>query len=440
LPNPWLNEFWRFLSLMVMAVVLGVMLDHILLTLLVASWFYLAWNMYYLYRLDQWVVQRQKKSPPEGKGVWGEVFYSIYRLQRRNRKRKKKLAAMLTRFQESTSAMPDATLVLNEDNEIEWFNKAAVNLLGLNKTVDIGQRVENLVRTPVFVTYLKRADFQSPLEIFSPEDKSVRISINIVPYGKSQKLVIVRDITRLYQLERVRRDFVANVSHELKTPLTVVNGYLENMIDSDLDGQEQWNKILQQMYQQSIRMQHIVDDLLMLSRLESDDDDGNSRNPVAVPALIAAIVEEIQPLTKGKQQTVNVDCNFTLWLLGNEKEIYSSFSNLVINAVKYTPEHGEIGIRWFLHDNQPCFEVSDTGIGIAPQHIPRLTERFYRVDTGRSRQEGGTGLGLAIVKHVLLRHNAVLNVSSQINQGSVFQCLFPVDRTHTKESNQAQGL
>ena len=178
----------------------------------------------------------------------------------------------------------------------------------------------------------------------------------------------------------------------------------------------------------------------MLSRLESDDDDGNSSHPVAVPALIAAIVEEIQPLTKGKQQEVNVDCNFSLWLLGNEKEIYSSFSNLVINAVKYTPEHGEIGIRWFLHDDQPCFEVTDTGIGIAPRHIPRLTERFYRVDTGRSRQEGGTGLGLAIVKHVLLRHNAVLDISSEINRGSVFRCIFPVDRTHMKESSQAQGL
>ena len=440
MPNPWLNEFWRFLSLIILAIVLGLMLDQILLMLLLASWFYLAWNLYYLYRLDKWVVQRQTKSPPEGKGVWGEVFYSIYRLQRRNRKRKKKLAAMLARFQESTSAMPDATLVLNAENEIEWFNKAAISLLGLNKVVDIGLRVENLVRTPVFVTYLKRADFQRPLEIFSPEDKNIRISINIVPYGKSQKLVIVRDITRLYQLERVRRDFVANVSHELKTPLTVVNGYLENMIDSEFDSPDQWNKILLQMYQQSIRMQHIVDDLLMLSRLESNDDDGDSRDPVAVPALIAALTEEIQPLIREKHQTVNLDCNFSLWLLGNEKEIYSSFSNIVINAIKYTPEQGEIGIRWFLQDDQPCFEVSDTGIGIAPQHIPRLTERFYRVDTGRSRQEGGTGLGLAIVKHVLLRHNAVLKVTSQVNQGSVFRCFFPADRALVKESSQVQGL
>lgn len=437
--NPWLKEFWRFTTLVIAALALGLMLDQVLFSLFIASLVYLGWHVYQLYRLEQWIAHNQSKSPPDAGGIWGEVFYHIYKLQRRNRKRKKKLANMLARFQESTSAMPDATLVLNSEHEIEWFNKAAKHMLELSKA-DIGQRIENLVRTPSFVNYLMRNDFSQPLEIFSPKNNNVRISINIVAYGKDQKLMIVRDITRLHQLERVRRDFVANVSHELKTPLTVINGYLENMMDSGSEESGQWTKILDQMHQQSVRMQQIVDDLLLLSRLESDDD-SLSRDPVAVPALIAAIVEDVQPLVKEKKQSIDVESNHSLWLQGNEKELYSTFLNLVVNAVKYTPENGSIHVRWYLdEEQQPCFEVTDSGIGIAPENIPRLTERFYRVDTGRSRQEGGTGLGLAIVKHVLIRHNAKLLISSQLNKGSQFRCVFNADRVLLKEQSQAQGI
>ena len=437
--NPWIKEFWRIAALGFLSLAIGLLVDHVFVTFFFATFLYLTWHVYNLYRLEQWIAKRQTTSPPDAKGIWGEVFYHIYKLQRRNRKRKKKLANMLARFQESTSAMPDATLVLNADNEIEWFNKAAKFLLGLNKSQDVGQRIDNLVRTPAFVNYLMRGNFRRPLEMFSPENRNTRLSINIVGYGKNNKLMIVRDITRLHQLENMRRDFVANVSHELKTPLTVINGYLENIMDAEEEDAARWYGVIEQMHQQSERMSQIVNDLLLLSRLETDDD-SQSQDPVAVPALIAAIVEDLNSLIKEKQQIVDVDCNFELWLKGNEKELYSAFSNLIVNAVKYTPAKGKITISWQIKSGQPCFEVVDSGIGVAPEHIRRLTERFYRVDKGRSRDQGGTGLGLAIVKHVMIRHNAKLLITSELNKGSSFRCAFAPERMLIKQSGQVQGL
>ncbi|WP_455206854.1 phosphate regulon sensor histidine kinase PhoR [Kaarinaea lacus] len=437
--NPWIKELWRIAALGFLSLAIGLLVDHVFVTFFFATFLYLTWHVYNLYRLEQWIAKRQTTSPPDAKGIWGDVFYHIYKLQRRNRKRKKKLANMLARFQESTSAMPDATLVLNADNEIEWFNKAAKFLLGLNKSQDVGQRIDNLVRTPAFVNYLMRGNFRRPLEMFSPENRNTRLSINIVGYGKNKKLMIVRDITRLHQLENMRRDFVANVSHELKTPLTVINGYLENIIDAEEEDTARWHGVLEQMHQQSERMSQIVNDLLLLSRLETDDD-SQSQDPVAVPALITAIVEDLNPLVKEKQQIVELDCNYELWLKGNEKELYSAFSNLIVNAVKYTPAKGNITISWQIKSDQPCLEVIDSGIGVAPEHIPRLTERFYRVDKGRSRDQGGTGLGLAIVKHVMIRHNAKLLITSELNKGSRFRCVFAPERMLLKQSGQAQGL
>lgn len=436
--NPWIKEFWRVVALGFLSLIFGLIIDQVAITLLCAVLLYFSWHIYNLYRLERWISSRQSSSPPDAQGIWGEIFYHIYKLQRSNRKRKKKLANMLVRFQESTSAMPDATVVLNAENEIEWFNKAAKHILSLKKN-DIGQRVDNLVRTPAFVNYLTRNNFRRPLEIFSPENKTVRLSISVVGYGKNKKLMIVRDVTRLHQLENMRRDFVANVSHELKTPLTVINGYLENLMDDEGDSTAQWSGVLDQMHQQSERMSQIVDDLLLLSRLETDDE-GSAFDPIAVPALIAAIVEDLQSLIKQKKQTVEVENDFDLWLQGNEKELYSAFSNLIVNAVKYTPEGGNIQINWHLQGEQPCFEVKDSGIGIAPDNIPRLTERFYRVDKGRSRDQGGTGLGLAIVKHVLIRHNAKLLITSGINKGSSFRCSFPAERALIREKNQAQSI
>jgi len=437
--HPWLNELWRFVALNILALMIGLVLGQVAIVLLIAFVLYFIWHIYHLYQLERWIVSRDTTSPPNARGIWGDVFYHIYKLQRRNRKRKKKLADMLTRFQASTAAMPDATIVLNAENEIEWFNKAAKQLLGLKTKQDISQRIDNLVRLPLFVSYLMRGNFRRPLEITSPIDHDIRLSIRIVAYGKNLKLMIVRDVTRLHQLEIMRRDFVANVSHELKTPLTVINGYLENLIDEESQQTNPWTPELLLMHQQSDRMRQIVDDLLLLSRLEMDED-SSSAHPVPIPGLVATIYEDIQLLAKDKKQTVEVENNNTVWLQGNEKELYSAFLNLATNAIKYTPQDGKIVIRWYLKGEAACFEVQDSGIGIAHEHIPRLTERFYRVDAGRSREQGGTGLGLAIVKHVLIRHQAKFSIISDIDQGSTFRCTFPVDRVILRENIKLQSV
>ncbi|WP_455217397.1 phosphate regulon sensor histidine kinase PhoR, partial [Kaarinaea lacus] len=243
-------------------------------------------------------------------------------------------------------------------------------------------------------------------------------------YGKRQKLLVVRDISRLKRLERIRSDFVANVSHELRTPLTVVSGYLENMVDDEDRCGEYWKKTLHQMQGQTSRMTRLVEDLLMLSRLE-DEEKSLVRDIVAVPAVLTALVEDARILSSEREHQITLDCDESLWLRGSEKELSSALSNLIFNAINYTEEKGHVGIRWYAKDGDVFFEVQDDGIGISPAHVGRLTERFYRVDAGRSREAGGTGLGLAIVKHVLDRHGARLEIESEPGVGSLFRCVFP---------------
>lgn len=421
--NPWVTELWRIVALAISALVIGIILDAVTLSLLILTVLYLGWHLYHLFHLERWFRLKESNDLLNATGIWGEIYNHVYRLQQRNRQRKMKLSKMLSRFQKSTSAMPDATVVLDEQGKIEWINKAAKRYLGLSKKKDIGQRIDNLIRNEAFSDLLARGDFDRVVEIESPENQNLFLSVRIVPYAGNQLLLIARDITRIRKLERVRQDFVANVSHELRTPLTVISGYLENMLDTDAMTPESTRNVLQQMSQQSLRMCRIVDDLLMLSRLESDRSE--LQDKVSVPAIIASILEEYKPLMRDKQQTIDSDIDQQLWILGNEKELYSAFSNLIMNAIKYTPEHGKININWHKHNSGASFSVQDTGIGIAAQHIPRLTERFYRVDKGRSREHGGTGLGLAIVKHVLNRHDATLAVTSKPGQGSNFTILFP---------------
>ncbi len=384
---------------------------------------YFGWYIYNLYRLERWYERRKKTEPPNAPGIWGEAFEHIYQLQRRSRQRKKRLASILSRFKESTAAMPDATVVLTEDNHIEWFNKAAKRYLGLQSKQDVGQRIDNLIRHSRFSEFLACGDFSEPLEMASSLDDQRYFAFRIVPYGNHQKLLVVRDITRIKRLERMRSDFVANVSHELRTPLTVVSGYLENMAADDSGLATQWGKCLQQMQGQTQRMTRLVEDLLMLSRLE-DEDRTVVRDPVAVPALLASLVEDARVFSGEREHRISLECEDNLWLRGSEKELTSAFSNLLFNAVEYTPTQGRIAVRWYRDGDKACFEVQDDGIGIPIRHLHRLTERFYRVDAGRSREHGGTGLGLAIVKHVLDRHEAWLGIESQPGKGSVFRCVF----------------
>jgi two-component system phosphate regulon sensor histidine kinase PhoR len=290
----------------------------------------------------------------------------------------------------------------------------------------VGQRIVNLIRTPELRRFLALGSPGEPIRIPSPTDENTILNFRVVPYGKSQRLLIARDVSQQARLEQMRRDFVANVSHELRTPLTVVNGFLETLLDETGEYPEHLNRSLGLMEQQAGRMSQIVEDLLLLSRLENSSSQ-MPREDVAVAAVLKMVEDGVEPLAAEKEQQLSFACDGELRLYGAEKELYSAFSNLVTNAVRYTPEGGRIMVRWYRDEQGAHFEVEDSGMGIAPQHIPRLTERFYRVDVGRSRESGGTGLGLAIVKHVLNRHKGSLRISSALNRGSTFSCDFPSD-------------
>jgi two-component system phosphate regulon sensor histidine kinase PhoR len=377
--------------------------------------------------LVRWLRESKKFRPPEASGIWDDVFEHIFRLQQRNRKRKRDLRRLLKRFHKITVALPDATVELRPgSDEIEWWNLAAARFLGFEYPRDSGQRISNLLRYPAFLEYLHGGDYEQAIEMPSPIDENIRLRVRVIPYSGNRRLVIARDMTRLQMLERTRRDFVANASHELRTPLTVVAGYLETLSESHEFGQEYGDQ-LRSMQRQTDRMKRIVDDLMLLSRLESEAPQTDAA-PVAVARLIDAVVNQARELSGEQEHHIELDVAPGLCLKGREAELYSAFSNLVFNAVRYTPAGGRIVVSWKLVQDTPVFSVQDTGVGIAPYHLPRLTERFYRVDAGRSRASGGTGLGLAIVKHVLLRHDAQLDINSEPGKGSVFRCRFPAQR------------
>ncbi len=422
--SSWLDELWYVLGFALIAIVVGLIAGYPLLFLLVGLLVYLGWHLINLSRLQRWLKEGKKFQPPASRGLWGEVFNGIHRLQVRTRKRKRKLTQMLSRFQEATSALPDATVVLSTGGEIEWFNDAAAQMLGLRWPYDAGQRIANLVRHPKFIEFMATGDYSKTVELPSPADPSVLLAALVVPYGKEKHLLVARDITRIQRLEQVRRDFVANVSHELRTPLTVVNGFLETMSEATDECPQAWIRPLQLMKQQTARMQNLVNDLLMLARLEIDQQQP-LQAPIDITEMSHNLVREARTLSGERHHHIVLEADAHLWLRGNYDELHSAFSNLTFNAVQYTPPGGTINIRWFGDQRGAHWIISDSGDGIAPHHLPRLTERFYRVDAGRSRQRGGTGLGLAIVKHVLNRHAAQLHIESQLGKGSTFSCDFP---------------
>jgi two-component system phosphate regulon sensor histidine kinase PhoR len=425
LSNPWIEELWRTLGIAAVSLLFGWLLDAVPLALLLGLGVYAAWHMRQVYRLEVWLRHGKRFHPPEARGIWEDIFQMIYRLQQRNRKRKRKLGTMLNQFQQATAALPDATVVLNDREHIAWWNDAAELVLDLHYPRDIGQNIANLIRLPAFIAYLRNEDFDAPIQIAAPGNPHLTLSLRLIDYGKDQRLLIARDITRVQQLERVRSDFVANVSHELRTPLTVLAGYVETLLDdAGNDVPPHWQRSLQAMHEQSDRMRRIVDDLLMLARLETQAQP-DQQQPVAVPGVLAQVCEDARRLSGGQAHDITLEAAQDVWLLGVDSELRSLFSNLAFNAVRYTPPGGSIRMRWYADAEGAHFEIADTGIGIAEQHIPRLTERFYRVDAGRSRAGGGTGLGLAIVKHVLLRHDGRLHIDSIPGKGSTFRCDFP---------------
>jgi two-component system phosphate regulon sensor histidine kinase PhoR len=387
---------------------------------------YLVRQLYYLAALRAWVDHPKRVELPEPRGPWGDVYEKLLDLQRSNRKRKKRLAAMLAQFQASAEALPDGAVVMEERGEIAWFNTAAKALLGLRLPHDLGQRMPNLLRHPAFTEYFERGQFDRELELPSPINVTVTLALRVVPYGEGQRLLMIRDISELKRLEVIRRDFVANASHELRTPLTVLRGYLEMMLPETQRSLAEWRAPLAEMHAQATRMDALVRDLLRLARLEAETA-ATRQDVLQVPALVERALLEARSLSKG-QHRIDVDVDPRLALYGRETEAESIFTNLIANAVQYTPAGGRIAVSWRASGDGAAFSVKDTGIGVAAEDIPRLTERFYRVDEGRSRASGGTGLGLSIVKHALERHEGRLEIDSRLGGGSTFTCHFPAHR------------
>ena len=384
---------------------------------------WLAVSLQRLYDLDRVLDGDKARMIIATSGLWAELLARVERYKEKASVRKKKYHRLLREVRESTGALRDAGVILNPSNEIQWFNVAATSLLGLEPARDIGQRIDNLVRHPDFVGYLNGTD-ERVIYIPAPKDPSGRLSVQIIPYSRHQRLAIFRDVTHEYRLERTRRDFVANASHELRSPLTVFGGYLDAMLEDETIPPT-WDAPIEEMQRQVERMTRIIRDLLELSRLESMDGQANHAF-VDVTGMLKSIAKELGATNESISLALNLDENTAL--LGDETQLHSVFFNLMNNAMRFTPAPGHVDVVWKCVPGGASFEVQDTGIGIPQELIPRVTERFFRVDPGRSRASGGTGLGLAIVKHALQKHGATLTIESELGRGSTFRCLFPEER------------
>jgi two-component system phosphate regulon sensor histidine kinase PhoR len=407
----------------ILILITGFVTGYTLELLLISLAAYLVWHIYNLSRLINWLT-KPTSVIPVSIGIWEELYYRLYHLYHRQRKARKKLKTIVNRFQDSTQALPIAAIALNRNNEIEWFNQAAARLFNLQQARDVGNRINNLVRLPAFTNYLLKRDFGEFVEF---DFNHRQLSLCITPYGHDQFLLTARDITQQRQLEDMRRDFVANASHELRTPITVIAGFVEALVDQ---GDEKIKAPLQRIQQQTERMQQILEDLIILARLESRASP-RLHERVDLEEIVQQVYNDALVLDQGRHDLVISTCPASI--MGNRVELQMAITNLVTNALRYTPENGVIRLFNSIDEDGVHVGVEDNGIGIMPEHIERLTERFYRVDPGRSREQGGTGLGLAIVKHVLDRHNASLHVESTPGKGSLFRCDFELFEEDSKE-------
>jgi two-component system phosphate regulon sensor histidine kinase PhoR len=382
-------------------------------------------HLFYLSLLGEWLEKPVLATLPDGVGAWADVFARLYKTRRASELSERRLQDNEQRFRRTISALPEGLVLIDAALQIEWCNPVAERHLGIALKADQGLRLTNLVRDPAFVAYMTSANFGDSLFFRPHANPALALAVDVIEFEPARAIVITRDITQTERIDAIRRDFVANVSHELRTPLTVINGFLETLLDAEPPLSETHRRHLLLMHDQAQRMNRLVEDLLLLSQLEAQDAPVTDEE-IDGAQLIAELAAEARALSAGRH-TVAVEGEAPR-LRGVREELRSAFSNLVSNAIRYTPAAGTITLRWRPAADGLLFEVEDTGIGIAPEHIPRLTERFYRVDKSRSRETGGTGLGLAIVKHVLLRHQARLEVRSEIGQGSRFSVLLPAAR------------
>jgi two-component system phosphate regulon sensor histidine kinase PhoR len=394
---------------------------------------YLGWHLANLWRLLRWL-QVPGATVPGSYGIWSDIYERIAALEKENRRQSERYRGMIDEFRQLTDAFPDATLVIDRNGNINWFNRAATGLLGLRSPEDLGKPVTNLLRGPDFANWLAVEDrVRSPLEMPSPRSDNIWLSVSAFAFQDQQRLIVLRDNTEVHNVEQIRRDFVANISHELRTPLTVLQGYLELLREhraSDV------GDAVDRMLTQTAQMQALLDDLLELSRLQSDEVQGEDE-VVDVPAMLMQLKEQADELSRGKHD-MEFDVAEDLFLSGIASDLESAFGNLLSNAIKYTPKGGKIEVTWCDAETGPLLAVRDSGVGIPSRDIPRLTERFYRVGTDRARLTGGTGLGLSIVKHVLNAHQANLVIESELGEGSCFSCAFPRDRRRERPVDDQQ--
>lgn len=428
MPRRWVSQLAMLGGWLAGAVLLGLWFGALAWWLVAALALYAAHTLRHVYMLDRVLAGGKRMPLFETRGLWAELFARVDKLRTKSRNRKKRYHRLLREVRESTGALSDAGIILNANAEILWFNPAATKLLGLDPARDIGHRIDNLLRYPAFVQYL--ADPRgAAITVPSPVDESGALSVQVIPYGRNQRLAIVRDVTHETQLERTRRDFVANASHELRSPLTVISGYLD-MLEDDEELPESWRAPIDEMVRQANRMTQILRDLIELTRLESAE--GKARQEfVSIADMLKSMVHDFRQ--RQDAPTIELHLEADAALLGNESELHSVCYNLISNAIRFTPTTSRIDVFWRADEEGACLDVVDTGVGIAEDQIPRITERFYRVDPGRSRATGGTGLGLAIVKHALQRHNGSLSIRSTEGEGSTFSCHFAASRIVTRQ-------
>ncbi|WP_439146963.1 phosphate regulon sensor histidine kinase PhoR [Vibrio sp.] len=420
----WKKLAWELAFFYAPWIIVGWIFGYLPWLLLAATVLQLAWHLHNQMRLSTWLWDERRLTPPSGSGNWESLFNGIYRMQQRQRRKRKELTNLIRRFRNGAESLPDAVVVFRDEGNIVWCNKLAQYLLGFRWPDDSGQPISNLIRTPDFIKYLNKKDFSEPLEMPSPLNVERMLELRIVPYTEGEHLMVVRDVTQLKQLEGMRRNFFANVSHELRTPMTVLQGYLEMTEDPDMIVGPMWTKAHGVMTEQLNRMNSLVNQLLTLSKIEAAPMH-ELDEVVNVPAMLEVLEKEAASLSGDREHKLEFDIDKSLRVLADEDQMRSAISNLVYNAVKYTPPGATVKVRWYQTSQGACLDVSDTGDGIEPQHLHRLTERFYRVDKARSRDTGGSGLGLAIVKHALSHHDSHLEIQSEVGVGSRFHFTLP---------------
>lgn len=420
LDRSWRSELRKLLFLLLGSLGVGWALGFPLAALAVGFGLVSLFWLLQIWRMRRWL-EHPDQLPPESSGLWGVIYSTIYRLQRENREARLRLQSTVDYLQESFASMRDGVVILTHRGAIEWSNTAAHRLLQLEYPRDRGQLILNLVRLPEFHDYFLARDFHEPLQVRMKGGRVRHLQMEITPFADGDFLLFVRDITRLQETEQMRRDFVGNVSHELRTPLTVFKGYLDTMLDNRDHIDIRFHRPLQQMELQIGRMESLLHDLLWLSRIESERSQKKTVK-VDMVLLLEELQEELSQSHPQRAVALDIACRDAVY--GDYQELHSAVSNLVLNAIKYSQDDTVVNLRWAGDGETVTLAVIDQGVGIQEEHIPRLTERFYRVDESRSAQTGGTGLGLAIVKHVAASHGATLNIQSQPGKGSTFSLSF----------------